>query len=166
MQARVLNLNALITENEPMLRFAAGKRIEVVTELAPELALASVDPGQMQQVLLNLTLNARDAMKQVGKLTIRTRNVEIDDAQKWPGVPPGSYVLLEVIDTGCGMPEDIRSRVFEPFFTTKLSGKGTGLGLSIVYGIVTQTKGYISVESAPGEGAKFEILLPVAQPRS
>src|SRR5262249_53513688 len=155
----------LIVENETMLRWVAGRRINVVTDLEPELAMVSIDPGQLQQVLLNLTLNARDAMDLEGTLTIRTRNVEIDkkSARGWPDAKPGAYVQFEMIDTGMGMTQEVRTRVFEPFFTTKAPGKGTGLGLSTGYGIVRQSGGHIAVESAPGEGATFKILLPVAQ---
>jgi signal transduction histidine kinase len=159
-----MNLNAFIVENEPMLRLVAGKQINIVTDIDPELAMVSVDPGQLQQVLLNLTLNARDAMDMQGKLTIRTQNVEVDaESARMTDVRPGTYVQLEIIDTGVGMTEEVRSRLFEPFFTTKPPGKGTGLGLSTVYGIIKQSGGNISVGSAPGQGATFRVLLPVAQ---
>jgi PAS domain S-box-containing protein len=139
---RLMNLNAFIVENEPMLRLVAGKQINIVTDIDPELAMVSVDPGQLQQVLLNLTLNARDAMDMQGKLTIRTQNVEVDaESARMTDVRPGTYVQLEIIDTGGGMTEEVRSRLFEPFFTTKPPGKGTGLGLSTVYGIIKQSGG-------------------------
>jgi signal transduction histidine kinase len=164
LQPRLMNLNAFIVENEPMLRLVAGKQINIVTDIDPELAMVSVDPGQLQQVLLNLTLNARDAMDMQGKLTIRTQNVEVDaESARMTDVRPGTYVQLEIIDTGVGMTEEVRSRLFEPFFTTKPPGKGTGLGLSTVYGIIKQSGGGISVGSAPGQGATFRVLLPVAQ---
>jgi CheY-like chemotaxis protein len=133
-----------------------------VVDLDHTLRLVAGDPGQIQQILVNLATNAGDAMPSGGGLTIRTRNIEVDArlSATRPGTKPGLYVLLTVSDTGGGMVEDVRSHVFEPFFTTKELGKGTGLGLSTVYGIVRQSGGHISVDSRPGEGTTFEILFP------
>jgi signal transduction histidine kinase/CheY-like chemotaxis protein len=162
LQPRVMDLNAVVGEMGKMLPRLIGEHIEYTfvpdTELGPVLA----DPGQMEQVLLNLTVNARDAMAQGGKLTVRTRNMVIDEmeAAKRPPMAPGSYALLSVSDTGHGMDAKTRAHIFEPFFTTKEFGKGTGLGLATVYGIVKQSGGFIWVESEPGQGATFEIYLP------
>ncbi len=161
----VLDLNQVVSGVEPMLRRLIGEDIAVVTELTPELHDIHADPGQIEQLLLNLSVNARDAMPGGGRLTIRTESVELSPAEaSQPGRSrcTGSFVRLTVRDTGIGMDEATLGRIFEPFFTTKELGKGTGLGLATVYGIVAQTGGHVSVSSAPGEGAVFTIDLPPA----
>lgn len=164
LEPKVLNLNELIRNFEKILRRLLGEDIEVTFSLAEDLGRVRVDPSQFEQILINLVVNGRDAMKGGGRLTIRTRNADLDAqfVRTHQGSAAGRYALLEVVDTGTGMPEEVRSRVFEPFFTTKEQGKGTGLGLATVYGIVKQSGGYIWVESAPGQGAAFSIYLPLA----
>jgi two-component system cell cycle sensor histidine kinase/response regulator CckA len=167
LQPVVLNLNSVIRDIESMIRRLIGEHIDVVTELDPELGDTKVDPVQMQQVLLNLAVNARDAMTGGGHLTISTANVELDATavHYHPyAVRTGSYVLLSVADTGTGMDASTQARIFEPFFTTKQPGKGTGLGLSTVYGIVKQSQGYITVESELGIGTTVRIHLPRTGP--
>lgn len=162
----VLNLNDVIAQMHTMLARVIGEDIEIVTRLSSTLGAVQVDPSQMEQVLINLAVNARDAMPKGGTLSIATFNVELDEraAVKRPGLAPGRYVRVSVSDTGSGMSEHVQAHLFEPFFTTKEVGRGTGLGLSTVHGIVTQSGGYISVQSAVDLGTTFEILLPRAQP--
>jgi PAS domain S-box-containing protein len=154
---QVLDLNAVVVNMQKMLHRLIGEDIELVTALDPALGCVHADQGQMEQVILNLVLNSRDAMPQGGRLSIETANAQ---SQAWPpGTGTGPCVVLTVSDNGCGMDAETRSRVFEPFFTTKGVDRGTGLGLSTVYGIVKQGGGQISVESEPGQGAKFSIYL-------
>ena len=162
LQPRVLNLNSLVTETQKMLQRLMGEDIEQNVVLDPALAKTKVDPGQIVQVIMNLAVNARDAMPTGGKLTIRTANVRFEDVTSLDGVamPPGQYVMVSVSDTGTGMDADTRERLFEPFFTTKPAGKGTGLGLATVYGIVKQSGGYIFADSELQKGTTFNVYLP------
>jgi CheY-like chemotaxis protein len=165
--AKVVDLNSLVANMDGMLRRLIGEDlIELSTELDSSAGAIRADPGQIEQVIMNLVVNARDAMPNGGRLTIETRNVTIEEEVRLDavGVAQGSYVLLAVRDNGHGMDAETRSHLFEPFFTTKEKGKGTGLGLSTVYGIVKQSGGSITVESAPGRGTTFRIFFPrVAQ---
>jgi CheY-like chemotaxis protein len=151
-----------------MLRRLIGAGVELVTLLGASACRVKVDPGQMGQILLNLAVNARDAMPDGGKMTIRTEEVHLGEAKARDlGVmSPGCYVLLSVADTGCGLAEEVRAHLFEPFFTTKRPGGGTGLGLSTVYGIVKQSGGHIKVESTPGRGTTFTVYLPCSKERA
>jgi signal transduction histidine kinase/CheY-like chemotaxis protein len=162
LQARVLDLNAIVAEMGKMLPRLIGEDIEYSFAPEPKLAPVLADPGQLEQVILNLAVNARDAMPDGGKLTVRTRNVTINarEAGERPPMTAGNYVMLSVADTGHGIDEETKTHIFEPFFTTKAVGKGTGLGLATVYGVVKQSDGFVWVESAPGKGARFEIYLP------
>ena len=163
LQTRILDLNEVIIDMNHMVHRLIGEDIELVTEHADGLGSVKADPGQIQQVILNLAVNARDAMSGGGKLTISTENVTIETKQNAgprAGVEAGDYVLFALGDTGMGMDEEVRAQLFEPFFTTKEKGKGTGLGLSTVYGIVRQSGGHIAVESTLGEGTTFFVYLP------
>lgn len=161
-QLQILDLNMVITTLERMLRRVIGEDIELATELAPNLGAVRVDPGQIEQVLMNLVVNARDAMPAGGRLTIRTRNIHLPDpvTAALLNVPPGPYVMVEVQDTGQGISDEIKDKIFEPFFTTKEAGRGTGLGLSMVYGIIKQSGGDIHCQSKPGAGTTFTFYLP------
>ncbi len=158
LEPRVVELNEIVINFEKMLRRIIGEDIELTVRLAPELRPVRVDPGQLEQVIMNLVINSRDAMPGGGQITIETSTVDI--AHTTPALRPGSYVTLAVTDTGCGIPEAHRGRLFEPFFTTKPPGKGSGLGLATVYGIVKQSEGHIDVESEEEAGSCFRIYLP------
>jgi CheY-like chemotaxis protein len=165
LQPKIVDLNEIVANMDTMLRRLIGEYIEFVTILGPSLRRIRVDPGQIEQVIMNLLINARDAMPRGGKLTIETANCDSSGANSC-GHLSGSHapsVLLAVSDTGVGMDEEIRCHIFEPFFTTKGQGKGTGLGLSTVYGIVKQSDGDIIVASEPGRGTTFRIYLPQAE---
>jgi two-component system cell cycle sensor histidine kinase/response regulator CckA len=162
LEPRVMNLNTVVAEMGKMLPRLIGEDIELSIVLQPELGKVKADQGQIGQVLMNLAVNARDAMPRGGKLVIETANVDLDGyySQQHPGAIAGPYIVLTVTDTGVGMDKETQSRIFEPFFTTKEKDKGTGLGLSVVYGVVKQSGGYIWVSSEPGIGTTFKIYLP------
>jgi CheY-like chemotaxis protein len=164
LELRRTDLAEVITHFEPMLRRTIPEDVRIEVILSPSLGAVRADVGQLEQVLLNLALNARDAMPSGGVLTIEVQNVELDTGyvSVHPEVKVGSHVMVAVSDTGTGMTHDVQQRLFEPFFTTKEKGKGTGLGLSMVYGIVKQHGGSISVHSEPGKGTTFKVYLPRA----
>ncbi|MGH2706819.1 MAG: ATP-binding protein, partial [Actinomycetota bacterium] len=165
LQPRIVDLNGVVAELTAMLRRIIGEHVELRLQLEPGLGRVLADPGQLEQVLLNLALNARDAMPRGGSLTVETFRTDLTEeyARARPGVliRPGPYAVLAVSDTGHGMDKATLSRTFEPFFTTKGPGQGTGLGLSVVYGIVKQSDGYVWAYSEPGQGTTFKIYLPV-----
>jgi CheY-like chemotaxis protein len=157
----MVDLSELIVKIDPMLRRLIGENIQLVTLPEPELDRVETDSSQIEQVLMNLTVNARDAMPNGGVITVETRNATVisgDPAH--PGVTPGSYSLFSVTDTGIGISDEVKSKIFEAFFTTKPPGKGTGLGLATCLGIVRQWRGHIAVESRPGAGSTFKVYLP------
>ncbi len=161
LQPKVVNLARTLQDMDRMLRRVLGEDVQIETVVAQELGQVKVDPNQVEQVLMNLVVNARDAMPSGGKLTLELNNVDVE-ASSWSfhDVPPGPYVVIAVTDTGMGMTAEVQNRAFEPFFTTKEHGKGTGLGLATVYGIVKQSGGYVWLYSEPGLGATFKIFLP------
>jgi two-component system cell cycle sensor histidine kinase/response regulator CckA len=162
LEPKVLNINDVVTQTEKLLRRLLGEDVELITSLAEPLGSVRVDPGQLEQVIMNLAVNARDAMPDGGRLSIETENTEMDEAyvRGHPIAQPGPYVMLAMSDTGMGMDEQTKARIFEPFFTTKEPGKGTGLGLATVYGIVRQSGGFIWVYSEPGLGTSFKVYFP------
>ena len=157
-----MSLNQIVSSIETMLRCLVPENIDLATVLAPGLGAAMADTGQIEQVLMNLVTNARDAMPNGGTIRIETANVDLDSAtgERHRDIAPGAYVTLAVTDTGVGMDERTRALIFEPFFTTKELGKGTGLGLAMVYGIVKQSGGAIAVRSEPGAGSAFTVYFP------
>jgi signal transduction histidine kinase len=165
LQPRVFDLNAVVVDTERMLRRLIEESIQVSTVTTSRLGRVKADPGQIEQVIMNLAVNARDAMPKGGKLVIETSDVDLDEthAQSQPGVEAGRYVVLCVSDTGSGMDAATLARVFEPFFTTKEVGKGTGLGLAMVYGIVRQSGGHVTVHSELGRGSTFKVYLPLSE---
>ncbi len=165
LEPKVLDLNSIVADVEKMLRRLIGADVELNILPASELGRVKADRGQIEQVILNLAVNARDAMPRGGKLTIETMNADLDenDARRLRYVIPGHYVMLQVSDTGTGMSAEVQAHIFEPFFTTKEQGKGTGLGLATVYGVIKQSGGYIWLESEVGKGSRFQVYLPRAE---
>lgn len=162
LEPKPLNINRVVSALEKMLARLIGEDISLVTRLKSDVWQVMADPGQIEQIIMNLVVNSRDAMRQGGTLRIESSNVEFGESYVLgnPGVTPGSYVCLSVRDTGCGIPPELLSLVFEPFFTTKQAGEGTGMGLATVFGIVSQSNGRVTVESEPGKGTTFNVYLP------
>ncbi len=160
LQPGILDLNKVVASMEKMLQRNLGDRIELVTKLSPELGLVRADPGQIDQVVMNLILNARDAMPKGGTVTLETANVDVSAAEAAAGYRPGAYAMVAVTDTGEGIDDASRSHLFEPFFSTRGQHEGAGLGLSVVYGLIEQQGGFVRVKSQPGQGARFEVYLP------
>jgi two-component system, cell cycle sensor histidine kinase and response regulator CckA len=162
LELKVVDVNAIVSDMERLLRPLIGENVELAAKLAPEAGYIRADAGQLEQVLMNLVVNAKDAMPSGGKLTIQTQSIVLEESHRrgQTFIRPGNYVMLSVSDTGTGMDKETQSRIFEPFFTTKEKGKGTGLGLSTVYGIVKQSGGYVMVQSEEGRGTTFHIYLP------
>jgi CheY-like chemotaxis protein len=167
LQPQVIDVNTLVGNLATMLHRLIGEDVQLELRLDADAGRVSADPGQLEQVVMNLTVNARDAMPQGGRLTLETAPATLDQAfvAAHPGSITGAHVRLSIHDTGCGMGPDVMSHLFEPFFTTKEPGRGTGLGLSTVYGIVKQHRGYIGVTSEPGRGSSFEVYLPRVEAR-
>ena len=161
----MLDLKEVVHALEPMLKRILGEDVRLVTWFAPDDVIVNADPGQLEQIVMNLAINARDAMPRGGRLTLHTARARLDEAyvRSHPGARAGAYALLEVSDEGTGMDPATLAHIFEPFFTTKEVGRGTGLGLATVYGIVKQNDGYIEVESAAGAGSTFKVYLPEAE---
>lgn len=162
---QLLDLNEAVTGIDKMLRRLIGEDVELVTVNSPRLWFVKADPGPIDHMIMNLVVNARDAMPQGGRWTIERTNLEMDDSfpGRHPAIVPGRYVMLAVSDTGTGMTEEVQKRILEPFYTTKKAGEGTGLGLSTVYGIDKQSCGYIWAYSEPGKETTFKVYLPVAE---
>jgi PAS domain S-box-containing protein len=167
-QPRVLNLNEVVSRVEQLLQRTLGEHVELVITLGADLRPVLADPGQLEQVLVNLAVNSRDAMPTGGRLTIETRITRVDEAYAAgrPNLRPGHYVILKVSDTGTGMPKEVVDRAFEPFFTTKPKGQGTGLGLATAHGIITQAGGTLRIYSEPGLGTTLDVLLPITEQAS
>ena len=165
LELKVVDVNAIVQDMERLLRPLIGENVELFTRLAPDVGHTRADSGQLEQVLMNLVVNSKDAMPSGGRITIQTENITLDesDRREHTFIRPGHYVMLSVSDNGLGMTKETQSRIFEPFFTTKEKGKGTGLGLSTVYGIVKQTGGYVMVQSEVGSGTTFNIYLPLVE---
>ncbi len=163
LEPKTIDVNAVVRDTEKLLRRLIGEDIHLTTRLTPNAVPIHVDPGQLTQVLINLAVNSRDAMPKGGELEIRTYSVVLEDTSVYEGLSPGRYVAIAVRDSGVGMTEEVKRQVFQPFFTTKEVGKGTGLGLAVVYGVVTQSGGAVRVQSRPGQGTTFEILLPITR---
>jgi CheY-like chemotaxis protein len=162
LQPQVLNLNAVVADLGKMLERLIGEDVSLVTSLAADIGFVKADRGQIEQIIMNLAVNSRDAMPNGGKLTIETFNADLDESYTAEHIDarPGPHVVLAISDDGCGMDKETRLSIFEPFFTTKEQGKGTGLGLSTVYGIVNQSGGHIGLYTEPGQGTTFRIYLP------